>query len=551
MKQKKIGEVVLEYAYYDGKENYSDGDIEDILLDAAKNDKMEELLHLSNDWAVLYHCSHIRENLLEWYPFKKDSALLEIGSGCGALTGLFSRKTGSVTCIELSERRSLINAYRNKTCDNIKILLGNFQNIQIKEKYDYITLIGVWEYAGAYISGKNPYLEMLKKLKSYLKEDGKLLIAIENKMGLKYWNGAVEDHTGKMYSGLNDYTDDRRGARTFSRPEIERLLGQAGWDLAEFYYPVPDYKLPEVIFSDRRPPQPGELRNYRKDYNAVRVYNFYDAAVCDQLCNDKVMPYFANSFLVECGGSHEKKIIYAKYSRLRKEEYDISTLMVEEGKERCVEKKALTEKAEEHIKRMAGRKKGSPAMLREVKGEIQEKAYVTEFIEGTDLSSSFYQYRNDPEAFLHKVQEAFRLYLTPDAEELSDFEATDAYREFFGNAFVDKGKCLASTNIDLIFSNLMSGADGNVYCVDNEWIFDFPIPYEYVMWRAANQLYLEYMIYLRNQISRQEFLEKAGIKTENIEIYEQMERNFRRKVLRKDYMKNYVKQTMQYDFRFY
>ena len=96
-----------------------------------------------------------------------------------------------------------------------------------------------------------------------------------------------------------------------------------------------------------------------------------------------------------------------------------------------------------------------------------------------------------------------------------------------------------------------SGADGNVYCVDNEWIFDFPIPYEYVMWRAANQLYLEYMIYLRNQISRQEFLEKAGIKTENIEIYEQMERNFRRKVLRKDYMKNYVKQTMQYDFRFY
>ena len=35
-------------------------------------------------------------------------------------------------------------------------------------------------------------------------------------MGLKYWNGAQEDHTGKQYSGLNDYIDDKnRHVRTF------------------------------------------------------------------------------------------------------------------------------------------------------------------------------------------------------------------------------------------------------------------------------------------------------------------------------------------------
>ena len=36
----------------------------------------------------------------------------------------------------------------------------------------------------------------LIKIKQLLKPDGKLLIAIENQYGLKYWCGALEDHTG-------------------------------------------------------------------------------------------------------------------------------------------------------------------------------------------------------------------------------------------------------------------------------------------------------------------------------------------------------------------
>lgn len=37
---------------------------------------------------------------------------------------------------------------------------------------------------------------MLNMLKPFLKENGKVLLAIENKFGLKYWCGAAEDHTG-------------------------------------------------------------------------------------------------------------------------------------------------------------------------------------------------------------------------------------------------------------------------------------------------------------------------------------------------------------------
>ena len=82
--------------------------------------------------------------------------MLEIGSGCGAVTGALCRKAKEVTCIELSMKRSRINAYRHRDQDNLKILVGNFQEIEknLTEKYDYITLIGVFEYGEAYIQSQ-------------------------------------------------------------------------------------------------------------------------------------------------------------------------------------------------------------------------------------------------------------------------------------------------------------------------------------------------------------------------------------------------------------
>ena len=78
-------------------------------------------------------------------------------------------------------------------------MVGNFNDIVLEEKYDYITLIGVLEYAAYYTDAKQPFESFLKRISSYLKEDGKLLIAIENKFGLKYWAGTREDHTGRVH----------------------------------------------------------------------------------------------------------------------------------------------------------------------------------------------------------------------------------------------------------------------------------------------------------------------------------------------------------------
>lgn len=75
--------------------------------------------------------------------------MLEIGGGPGAITGALCRSAAEVTCIDLSRKRCLINAYRHRDCENLTFLVGNFQDIEpkLEQKYDLITLIGVLEYA--------------------------------------------------------------------------------------------------------------------------------------------------------------------------------------------------------------------------------------------------------------------------------------------------------------------------------------------------------------------------------------------------------------------
>ena len=168
----KIGNVKLNLKYYGGKDLYSDGDIEDRLLDIVMNndeDSFNQIIWDKEEWTIMYHLSHIRQNIVGTVNTNKHTRVLEVGSGCGAITGALADKAESVTCIELSKKRSTINAYRNKNRENIEILVGNFQDIE-KDlgEYDCITLIGVFEYADAYIDAENPYTEFLRIIKKHL-----------------------------------------------------------------------------------------------------------------------------------------------------------------------------------------------------------------------------------------------------------------------------------------------------------------------------------------------------------------------------------------------
>lgn len=289
------------------KQTYSDGNkIENSIMNffskKRTTEEQEDYVQKNPSWPIRYHISPERHNLLSWYSFKKGSSILEIGAGCGAVTGVFLKKDLDVTCVELTKRRADIIRERFKEEKNLVVLDGNIEKKNIKKKFDYVTLIGVLEYSGKYGEGKDPYLEMIKKAKSYLKSNGVLIVAIENRFGLKYWRGAPEDHTNILFDSLEGYPENH-GVRTFGKKELTDLFLSSGFKEKNisFYYPLPDYKFCYEIFSDEYLPSEEHpvSSNIYPSYHPTENYHiFYESLVSKGLQKNDLFGNFANSFLV-------------------------------------------------------------------------------------------------------------------------------------------------------------------------------------------------------------------------------------------------------------
>ena len=466
-----VGKVKLNYDRYPGEDFYSDGEVEDELLEIVKAQPPGEYDRIVGEklsWPVLYHLSSLRWNILEWVPMEKDARVLEVGSGCGAITGVIAKKAGTVTCVELSKKRSLINAYRNRDCDNVTIHVGNFKEVEpdLACDFDYICLIGVFEYGQSYIGGDTPFEDFLKILLPHLKQGGRILIAIENKYGLKYFAGCKEDHLGTYFSGVENYAAGG-GVRTFSRNGLERIFQNCGVEQYHFYYPYPDYKFMSSLYSDARLPGKGELCDNLRNFDDDRMVLFNEKNAFDGLTGDGLFPVFANSFLAVLGDNFP--VTYVKYSNDRAPEYAVRTEILRERGLTCVRKYPLCEAAREHVRQMetayhklAEKYEGSgleidPCRLVERGDELYAQFA---FVEGTPLVETL-------DRFLEK-------------EDLAGFQnCFQEYRKKIG-----WNPNYPVSDFDLIFSNILI-KDNKWYLIDYEWTFGKQIPPEELAFRAV------------------------------------------------------------------
>ncbi len=352
LSEAKLGDVTLNLTHYSGKDLYSDGDVEKSLLELVRDHPEKDYsgwIEERADWPSLYHLSHMRSNVIEWLPIRQSDKVLEIGSGCGALSGMLSKKAGVLDCVELSQKRSEINGVRNNTCSNMTIFVGNFQEIEedLPGDYQWIILMGVLEYAGSYVSGTDPWLNFLKKIKKHLAADGHLVIGIENRMGLKYLAGCREDHIGRYFTGVEGYPEEG-GIRTFSRNGLYALLKGAGINEINWYYPYPDYKIAKDIYSDAYLPRGEELLDNVWNFDRERLLLFNEKDAARALLREGIYQDFANSFLVITGEAPEQ--IYIRYSNDRAPEYRIRTEIFRTRTGRMlIRKLALEEEAVSHV----------------------------------------------------------------------------------------------------------------------------------------------------------------------------------------------------------
>jgi hypothetical protein len=177
-----------------------------------------------------------------------------------------------------------------------------------------------------------------------------MVIAIENKFGLKYFAGCSEDHLGTYFSGLEGYHEGGN-ARTFTRQGLEKILSKTGIYEYEFYYPYPDYKFMTTIYSDKYLPKKGELSNNLRNFDRDRVLLFDETLVFDQVIEDGEFPLFSNSYLLMVGKA--PNVVYTKFSNDRDDKWSIQTQMTIDSKGTLrVEKRADNDNALSHIDNM-------------------------------------------------------------------------------------------------------------------------------------------------------------------------------------------------------
>ncbi len=523
----------LNLNYYKGVDAYSDGSIEEeILKISEEHDDFSEVLKNDNRWAILYHLTPLRRNLLEWYNFDKNSHVLEIGAGCGAITGLLCEKVKTVTAVELSKRRAEIILNRTNNYDNIEIIVGNLNDIEFDKKFDYITLIGVLEYAGRFTSGENPYAEFLKKVKSLLKPNGTLIIAIENKFGLKYFAGAREDHTGKLFDSIENYKEDT-GVRTFGKSELEELLSKIGFNHLDFHYPMPDYKIPTQIFSDEFSPKYGQMDNFSNAYDKDR-YAFFDEKLAWQnIIQNKQFPFFANSFLVIAKQEiTEEKKIYSNFKRKINDKFQIETSLVKTENEIYSLKSPLNVKSHEHIETIYNNYLFLNDKLKHLpkinlvnctkldhglKFDFAKGICFTNLIEKAIFSKNKNMFFKYFEVYLNLIKEIHNPII-------QDFDS-EHFKEIFGKVKIPKTPCVDYANIDLIFDNLFI-EQNKWHIIDYEWLMQGTMPFNFIIARAIFNIYLKYNDIINEIISHEQLFAHLKISASEANIYWQMEKNF-------------------------
>lgn len=308
-------------------------DVQQALVDAIRNHTELDCLQNNTDTYLLQELSPIRQNLLDWISFSSNKTVLELGGKTGILTELLCKRCGMVTSVVASESDAYVNAARNGNWENLQIRLCVEENGQDNwddkaNSFNIVTLIGAdVELCQGIFSNENTtftdaptsqsksiddaannhcsqYMRLLALAHDYLKPHGRLILAVNNRLGIQYWSGKTDICSPALFSSVQGDTEGQ-AEYCFAKKQLSSMLKKTGFEALQFYYPVPDYRYPTQIFSDDYLPQVGDIRPTSAHYDDIRYQLFDEKKAFDSLCEDGLFDVFANSFLVLCSKGGE------------------------------------------------------------------------------------------------------------------------------------------------------------------------------------------------------------------------------------------------------
>jgi len=290
-----------------------------------------------NNSVFRYHLSSIRSNSIRHLNFK-GLDVLELGAGMGASSRFIAENAVHLTAVEGTEARMKGLRERLRDLNNWDGVVSNYQDFKTDKKYDVVCFFGVLEYAGIYIDSENPFEHAINLAKSFMKEDGVLLITIENKNGLKYYAGISEDHHTNdpllRFYGICGYPETN-DIKTFSKKEMIDMLNKCGLSYIDVHHLAPDYKLTRAVMTDEFVQNhpiiaANIMSNYPwEDYSKKTKELFPTKLASISLAKSGLIGEFTNSYLFISTPKKNSKI---KKSLLKSvEDEEVSTFLYTQG----------------------------------------------------------------------------------------------------------------------------------------------------------------------------------------------------------------------------
>lgn len=206
---------------------------------------------------------------LSLLPSQADLQVLDLGAGWGSLSIPLAKAGAAVTAVDLAPLRARFAQLRAREdrLSNLFVLVGGdtpflpFAECQ----FDAAILNGVLEWVTVSRDGapRDIQVKYLREVRRVLKRDGLLYVGIENRLSHQYLRGSLEDHVELRYVTLlprwlaDRWAEHQIGVpyrtHTHTLHGYRRLLQDAGFGRARFYYPHPNYRRPaKIIPLDRR-----------------------------------------------------------------------------------------------------------------------------------------------------------------------------------------------------------------------------------------------------------------------------------------------------------
>ena len=447
---------------------------------------------------VILALSKIRKNIISWYPFEKDSSVLEIGANFGELTSWLCEHTKKVVALEKSKEKQNAIKIRTKGIQNLEII-ENLNNIE--EKFDYITIIGLEKIS------KKPQ-EILYDLKKYLKPNGKILLATNNKFSVNYIsklnseNETIEDISSKLCS----------------LSEIIKQMEQAGFKNKKVYYPLTDYRLPNAIFIDEEQIKKNiiERNIIYNNEETIKLYeqnNFYRELLGEDI---KYLKMFLNSFFIEIfnGKVEENGIKLVAFSNMRKEEFRIKTIMQGE----YVYKYSDNKKSKKHIEQVKENidiiKKSNLNTL----DTYDEEKIISKYTNEKTLDKVILEkIENNQKEVAIKIIEKFRNELFEKMEKCNENKNVfDKYNIKYNAEDISKMIFLKYGLWDMTFQNCFL-IDNKFYFYDQEWKEEV-VPINFILYRA-----IKYFPEIRLYLTIDELYEILNIDKSMIDLFEELD----------------------------